>query len=172
MIGRTRHLVKRHTPPSGPDDLVDGELLPHVAQRDDLSSPACATKITSASGQAETAARAPPGRGGSKFGMSLARAAGSERPWCSSRRIPWATPALSESGSHVDWPRFPPDRLGSGRGAVPSSSRTPAFSDRREGRFSADGADAGRGSVPDDKGGRCLLTGSPGSSFRWPPCCA
>jgi hypothetical protein len=34
-----------------------------------LSSPACATKITSASGQADTAASAPPGRGGSRFGI-------------------------------------------------------------------------------------------------------
>ena len=34
--------------------------------------------------------------------MSLARAARSERPWCSGRRIPWATPALPESGSYVD----------------------------------------------------------------------
>ncbi len=53
-----------------------------------LSSPACATKITSASGQAETAASAPPGRGGSKLGMSRARSARSGRPFCSSRRIP------------------------------------------------------------------------------------
>jgi len=52
------------------------------------SSPEWATKITSASGQAAIAASVPPGRGGSKFGISLAREARSGRPECSSRLIP------------------------------------------------------------------------------------
>ena len=38
--------------------------FPYVAEADDVSSRACATKITSASGQALMAAIAPPGRGG------------------------------------------------------------------------------------------------------------
>ena len=36
MIGRTGHRVVRHPPPPGPDDLVDGELAPDIAQRDDV----------------------------------------------------------------------------------------------------------------------------------------
>ena len=53
-----------------------------------LSSPACATKITSASGQAAMPANAPLGRGGTRFGIFLAFAARSGRPACSRRRIP------------------------------------------------------------------------------------
>ena len=53
-----------------------------------VSSPACATKTTSASGQAAMAASVPPGRGGSRLGISRARSARSRRPACSSRRMP------------------------------------------------------------------------------------
>ncbi len=53
-----------------------------------LSSPAWATKITSASGQAAIPDSAPPVRGGRTLGISRARAARSRRPARSSRRMP------------------------------------------------------------------------------------
>ena len=36
MSGVPRHLVVRHPPPAGPDDLVDREPPPHIAQREDV----------------------------------------------------------------------------------------------------------------------------------------
>ena len=53
-----------------------------------LSNPACATKITSASGQALIAAIAPPGPRRQQVRYSRAHAARSGRPFCSIHRMP------------------------------------------------------------------------------------
>jgi len=39
MIGRTGYGIIRHPPPPGPDDLIDRELAPQVAHRDDVVEP-------------------------------------------------------------------------------------------------------------------------------------
>src|SRR5690348_13750086 len=39
MVGRPRYLIRRHPPPAGPDDLIDRELPPHIADRDDVVEP-------------------------------------------------------------------------------------------------------------------------------------
>ena len=39
MLGLARHLVERHPPPPGPDDLVDREPAPHVADAQDGVQP-------------------------------------------------------------------------------------------------------------------------------------
>ena len=39
MVGRTGHGIIRYPPPPGPDDLIDWELTPHVADRDDVVQP-------------------------------------------------------------------------------------------------------------------------------------
>src|SRR4029077_1499009 len=39
VVGRTGHELTRHPPPSGPDDLVDGKLSTHVADRDAVVEP-------------------------------------------------------------------------------------------------------------------------------------
>jgi hypothetical protein len=39
MVSVPRYLIRRHPPPAGPDDLVDRELPPHVADRDDVVEP-------------------------------------------------------------------------------------------------------------------------------------
>src|SRR5438067_12457176 len=39
VVGRTRYGFTRHPPPACPDDLIDRELSPHVADRDDVVEP-------------------------------------------------------------------------------------------------------------------------------------
>ena len=92
VLGRTGHLIKRHPPPPGPDDLFDRELPPDIAHGNELVQPGVRHEdhVRIWAGRNRRPRSAGP-RGGSKLGMSRARSARSRRPFCSSRRIPGAT---------------------------------------------------------------------------------
>ena len=87
--GQARAAPRRTAPPPpGPDDLVDGELPPDVAQSDDGVQARVRHEDHVGVRAGRDGRQSPAGPGRQQVGHVLARAARSGRPLCSSRRIP------------------------------------------------------------------------------------